>query len=49
MTVSTITVSYNSAETMLDSIESVRDQAYPHIEYIVADGGSIDGTVDILK
>jgi len=49
MTVSIITVAYNSAETTLNTIESVRDQAYPHIEYIVADGGSIDGTVDILK
>ena len=49
MTVSIITVSYNSAETISDTIESVRDQTYSHIEYIVVDGGSTDGTVDILK
>jgi len=49
MTVSIITVSYNSAETILDTIESVRNQTYPYIEYIVVDGGSTDGTVDILK
>ena len=49
MTVSIITVSYNSAETILDTIESVQDQTYPHIEYVVVDGGSTDGTVDILK
>jgi len=48
-TVSIITVSYNSAETIRDTIESVRRQTYPHIEYIVVDGGSTDGTVDILK
>lgn len=49
MTVSIITVSYNSAETIRDTIESVARQTYPHIEYIVVDGGSTDGTVDILK
>lgn len=48
-TVSIITVSYNSAETIRDTIESVRHQTYPHIEYIIVDGGSTDGTVDILK
>ena len=47
--VSIITVSYNSAETIQETIESVRGQTYPHIEYIVVDGGSTDGTVDILK
>lgn len=47
--VSIVTVSYNSAGTILDTIESVRNQSYPHIEYIVVDGGSTDGTVDILK
>ena len=48
-TVSIITVSYNSAETIQDIIDSVRRQTYPHIEYIVVDGGSTDGTVDILR
>ena len=47
--VSIITVSYNSAETISDTIESIRNQTYPQIEYIVVDGGSTDGTVDILK
>jgi glycosyltransferase involved in cell wall biosynthesis len=47
--VSIITVSYNSAETIIDTIKSVQNQTYPHIEYIVVDGGSTDGTVDILR
>ena len=49
MTVSIVTVSYNSAETIQDTIDSVRRQTYPNIEYIVVDGRSTDGTVDILK
>lgn len=49
ITVSIITVSYNSAKTIRDTIDSVRRQTYPHIEYIVVDGGSTDGTVDILR
>ena len=40
MKVSIITVTYNSATTIVDTIESVLQQAYPHIEYIVVDGGS---------
>jgi len=47
--VSIITVSYNSAETIRDTIESVRRQTYSHIEYIIVDGSSTDGTVDILR
>lgn len=48
-TVSIITVSYNSTETIQDTIDSIRRQSYPHTEYIVVDGCSTDGTVDILK
>lgn len=47
--VSIITVSYNSAETIRDTIESVANQTHPNIEFIVVDGGSTDGTVDILR
>lgn len=49
MRVSLITVAYNSASTIGDTIESVLKQQYPDIEYIVVDGGSTDGTVDCLK
>jgi glycosyltransferase involved in cell wall biosynthesis len=47
--VSIITVSFNSAKTIADTIESVLSQDFPEIEYIIVDGGSIDGTVDIIR
>jgi glycosyltransferase involved in cell wall biosynthesis len=46
--VSIITVSYNSASTIKDTIESVASQTYDNIEYIVVDGNSKDKTVDIV-
>ena len=49
MKISIITVSYNSSSTICDTFESVLQQIYPDIEYIVVDGLSIDGTVDIIK
>lgn len=48
-TVSVITVCFNSAATIRDTIESVLGQDYPDIEYIVVDGRSTDGTVDIVR
>lgn len=48
MKVSIITVSYNSAGTLADTIHSVLAQTYKNIEYIVIDGGSVDGTLKIL-
>ena len=47
--VSIITVCYNSAKTISDAIESVINQSYPNIEYIIVDGGSTDGTVNVIK
>lgn len=47
--ISIITVSYNAAATIEQTILSVVGQMYPHIEYIVMDGGSTDGTVDIIR
>lgn len=49
MKVSIITVCFNSESTIRDTIESVRDQDYPDIEYIIVDGGSTDGTLDIIE
>jgi glycosyltransferase involved in cell wall biosynthesis len=49
MKVSIITVSYNSAKTIGDTISSVQKQTYENIEYIVVDGLSTDGTSEIVK
>ena len=49
MKVSIITVVYNNKKTILDAILSVRNQTYRHIEHIIIDGGSIDGTLEIIK
>ncbi len=47
--ISIITVSFNAAKTIEQTILSVVNQTYPNIEYIIIDGGSTDGTVDIIK
>jgi len=49
MKFSLITVSYNSSQTIADTIESVLSQTYPNIEYIIVDGNSKDNTMDIVK
>jgi len=47
--ISIITVSFNSSNTICDTIESVLSQSYPDIEYIIVDGQSNDNTVDLIK
>ena len=49
MKVSIITVTYNSAETIADTIESVLSQTYHDIDYWIIDGLSKDNTIDIVK
>jgi len=49
MKISIITVCLNSAKHLSDCIDSVRRQSYNNIEYIIVDGKSTDGTVDIIR
>lgn len=49
MRFSLITVSYNSAATICDTIESVLSQTYLEIEYIIIDGLSKDNTITLIK
>ena len=49
MKVSIITVTYNSAKYVEDCIHSIIRQNYSNIEYIIVDGNSSDGTIDIIK
>jgi glycosyltransferase len=49
MKVSLITVTYNSAVYLEECINSVMEQQFADIEHIIIDGGSTDGTLDIIK
>ena len=46
---SIITVTYNAADTIEDTIQSVISQTYHHVEYIIIDGASKDNTLDIIN
>ena len=47
--ISIITSVYNNKETIAEAIESVLSQTYDNIEYIVVDGASTDGTVEVIN
>lgn len=47
--ISVITPSYNQVDFLEKNLQSVRDQGYTNIEHIVVDGGSNDGSVDLLR
>jgi len=47
--VSIITVSKNSKDTIAETIHSVLNQSYTNIEYIIVDGASADGTIEVIE
>lgn len=46
---SIVTINYNNAEGLRETIESIRSQNFDNYEHIIIDGGSSDGSVDIIK
>lgn len=47
--VSVITAVFNRVETIAQALASVRSQSWPQVEHIVIDGGSTDGTLEVLR
>ena len=47
--ITVVTPCFNSEHTIRETMESVARQKHPHVEHIVFDGGSKDGTLSILK
>ena len=46
---SIITINYNNAEGLRKTLASVAAQTYPNIEHIIVDGGSTDGSVEVIE
>lgn len=49
MKISVITATYNSSATVAECLDSIADQDWPEVEHIVIDGGSSDGTLEVVR
>ena len=49
MKLSIITINYNNAEGLRKTLASVAAQTYPNIEHVIVDGGSTDGSVEVIE
>ena len=49
VTISIVTVTWNSAATVADTLRSVNAQTHPEVEHLIVDGGSTDATLDIVR
>lgn len=49
MKLSIITINYNNADGLRKTLASVASQTYRNIEHIIIDGGSTDGSVDVIR
>lgn len=47
--ISVVTTTYNDKENLMRILQEVRSQTYPNVEHIIVDGGSTDGTVELLQ
>ena len=47
--ISIITATLNAVQLLPDTLQSIRSQDYPNLEWIIIDGGSTDGTIDFLR
>ena len=47
--ISIVTISYNQSAFLREAIDSVLDQEYPNLEYIIVDPGSLDGSREIIN
>ena len=49
VTLSIITINYNNKKGLLKTIDSIKEQSFTDFEWIIIDGGSTDGSVEIIS